>query len=301
MMHEMKRIALLLALGACGKAEEKKAPDDTTQKPVAVETKPATDPACAAKAKELEPWIAQLNAEERSHEVDFGYKLVVIDRGAADVEQQIDNVFITPTQIEAFDETEANRADTKLGKNPAQKAVIERFATIKGMGQGERLRVDVDEAATWGDVARAIDAAVAAGYKEALFAFTAKSKLEPPPGVEPYTTTTEAFDQAAARLEELGKTCKGLGPYTTEAARVTEVLVECNCAADPEEVRALVWKRSRWHQARPRVGVVVALGGDTAPAPIEQPKATPWSEAHAKLVALAAEGAAPPSVKLVAK
>src|SRR5687768_4870553 len=169
MMPEMKRIAWLMVLGACSKAEEKKAPDETSQKPVAVETKPATDPACAAKTKELEPWIAQLNAEERSHEVDFGYKLVVVDRSAADVEQQIDNAFITATQIEAFDETEANRADTKLGKNPAQKAVVERFATIKGMGQGERLRVDVDEAATWGDVARTIDAAVAAGYKEALF------------------------------------------------------------------------------------------------------------------------------------
>lgn len=294
----MKRIAFLLAVGGCGKAEEKKTPNETAQKPVAADAKPASDPACAAKAKELEPWIAQLDAEERSHEVDFVYQLVVIDRGAASVEQKIDNVYITPTAIEAFDESEANRADTKLGKNPAQKAVAERIATIKGMGQGERLRVDVDEGATWGDVTRTLDAAVAAGYQEALFAFTAKSTLEPPPGVEPYTTSMEVFDQAGDRLEALGETCRGLGKYTSQPDDVAEALVGCNCAADPEEVRALLWKRSRWHQARPRVGVVVALGGGTS---IEQPKATPWSQAHARLVELAAEGAPPPALKLVAK
>ena len=297
----MKRLAILVALGACSKSEEKKeakAPDEPAQKPVAVGGKPAADPACAAKAKELEPWLAQLNAEERTFEVDMVYRLVVIDRGAAEVAQQIDNVFITPTAIEGFDETEANRADTKLGKNPAQKAVVERIATIKGMGQGEVLRVDVDEAATWGDVSRTLDAAVAAGYQQALFAFTATSKLQPPAGVEPYTTSMEEFDAAGARLEALGETCEGLGKWTTGAEDVSRALVGCRCAADPDEVRALLWKTSRWHQGKPRVGILVGLGEGTV---IAQPKATPWSEAHAKLVELAAEGAPPPSLKLVAR
>lgn len=294
----MKRVVMLLAAAACGNAEEKKTPEEATAKPVAGDAKAAADPGCAAKAKELEPWLAQLAGEERSHEVDFGYKLVVIDRGAASVEQRIDNVYITPTAIEAFDESEANRADTKLGKHPSQKAVVERVATIKGMGEGVRLRVDVDEGARWGDVTRTVDAAVAAGYQEALFAFTARSRLEPPLGVEPYTTSTELFDQAGDRLEALGTTCSGLGKYTSDPARVSAALAGCNCAADPEEVRALLWKRSRWHQARPRVGVVVALGGGTV---VEQPTATPWSEGHAKLLELAAEGAPPPQVGLVAK
>jgi hypothetical protein len=294
----MKRLAFLLVLGACGKADETKGREETAPKPVGLDARSATDPACASKAKELEPWLAQLNLEERTFEVDFVYELVVIGRGPAGVEQQIDNVFITPTRIEAFDETEANRAETKLGERPAQQAVVQRLAAIKAMGQGVRLRVDVDQAATWGDVARAVEAAAAAGYEEALFAFTATSKLEPPPGVEPYTTTMEAFDEAGARLEALGATCKGLGKYSSDAAGVSEALVGCHCAADPDEVRALLWKRSRWHQARPRVGVVVALGEGTV---VEQPKATPWSEAHTRLLELAPDGAPPPAVKLVAR
>lgn len=292
----MKRIALIALVAACGKGEEKK---PVAEKPTAADAKAAADPACAAKAEELEPWIAQLDKEESTHEVDFVYELVAVDRGAEKVEQRIDNVFVTPTQIEAFDETESNRADTKLGKNPAQKAVAERLATIHGMGQGDRIRIDVDKAATWGDVARTVDAAVAAGYREALFAFTATSKLEPPAGVESRTTSMEVFDQAGARLDELGKTCPGISEYA-DAARIAAALVECHCAVDVEEIRRLAWIQSRWGQARPRTSATVTLGGDGA-AEIAQPKATPWSEAHARLLELAAEGAPPPAVRLVAR
>jgi hypothetical protein len=298
----VKRVAVLIALAACGKSGEKKAADepsaDAKPKVAPIDAAPATDPACAQKAKDLEPWIAQLNVEEASFEIDFVYTLVAIDRGAANVEQQIDNVFITPTQIEAFDATESNRADTKLGEKPAQDAVVARLAAIKGMGDGTRLRVDVDGAATWGDVTRTLDAAVAAGYTEAVFAFTATSRVAQPPGVEPYTTSIEVFDAARARLDALGETCKGLGRYTTQPDDVVESLLGCNCAADPDEVRKLLWVQSRWGQARPRVGVTVALGAGTT---IEQPAATPWSEAHAKLVEAAPEGAPPPAITFVAK
>jgi hypothetical protein len=297
----VRRVALLAGLAACGKGGEKKeAPADAAKKPQAatVDAKPAADPACAQKAKDLEPWLAQLNAEEASFEIDFIYTLVAIDRGAANVEQQVDNVFVTPTQIEAFDASESNRAETKLGEKPAQDAVAARLAAIRGMGEGARLRVDVDGASTWGDVARTIEAAVAAGYQEAVFAFTATSRVAQPPGVEPYTTSIEVFDAARARLDTLGETCKGIGRYATQPDDVAEALVGCNCAADPDEVRRLLWVQSRWGQARPRVGVTVALGAGTA---IEQPAATPWSEAHAKLLEAAPEGTPPPAITFVAK
>jgi hypothetical protein len=77
-------------------------------------------------------------------------------------------------------------------------------------------------------------------------------------------------------------------------------LLECNCAVDLDEVRALEWQDKRWHQARVRVGVAVQLAGD-ATTQIALPARTPWSEAHKKLLEAAPEGSAPPAVKLVAK
>jgi hypothetical protein len=282
----MKPVAFLLILAACGKADE--------PRPEATPT--TVDPACETAVKELEPFVAQLAAEEATHEVDFVYALAVVDLPAAKVEQEIDNVYVTAKAIEAFDETEVNRADTKLGETPAQSAVVERLAAIEAMGSGERLRVDVDGAARWADVARTIEAATAAGYKEAIFAFTAASKMTAPAGVEDRTTAIEVFDAAGARMEELGKTCPGLGKYTSDAAAITTALLGCNCAAAPDEVRALRWKLARWGQARPRVGVVVALGGPGAQ-PIEQRGDAPWSEAHVALVEARTKGA----VTLVAK
>jgi hypothetical protein len=66
-----------------------------------------------------------------------------------------------------------------------------------------------------------------------------------------------------------------------------------------DDMRAQMFKETRWHQAVPRVGVVVQLG-DGGVTVTASPKAL-WSEAHAKLVEAAADGAPPPTVKLVAK
>jgi hypothetical protein len=87
------------------------------------------------------------------------------------------------------------------------------------------------------------------------------------------------------------------GPTKADNARAVAkdtaaAIAECNCAVDPDEVRAVMWRNERWQQASPRTGVDVSLGAETT---IEQPAKTPWSEAHAKL--LDAKGA----VKLVAK
>jgi hypothetical protein len=71
-------------------------------------------------------------------------------------------------------------------------------------------------------------------------------------------------------------------------------VLACNCAADPDELRKLAWIDARWHQAVPRVGVVLQLD-PAATTTITLPPKTPWSEASAKLLAAAG------SVKLAAK
>jgi len=280
----------------------------------------AADPACAAKVKQLEPWLAQLDLEARSHEIDFGYTLQPIDRAPMPVTHHVDNVAITRTSIAAFDVSEHDHARNELGDHPAQKALDDRLVKIHDMKAGadeidpapdDLIRIDVDQRAAWGDVARALDAATKAGYHNAVFAFTAKSTLAQPPGVDATTTSETAAREASDKLDALQNTCKPWSraalhaparnvPPADDAANhakaIAAALVECNCAADPDEIRRLSWIDGHWHQALVRVGVTLPLD-PAATTTIALPAKTPWSEAHAKIVEAGAQGA----VKLAAK
>ncbi|HSD85983.1 MAG TPA: hypothetical protein VLB44_00655 [Kofleriaceae bacterium] len=314
-----KTLLAVCILVACGKGDKKQDDGKGSAAAPAVPGDAAAaatpDPACAAKVKDFEGWLTSLELERSSYEIDFGYRLQVIGRAPSPVEQKIDAVEITPSSIEAFDASESNHAESKLGKNPAQKALLERLTTIHGMANDapDRVRIDVDEKAPWGDVARVADAAQKAGYKEAVLAFTATSKLTPPAGVEAWTSKQEEVDAASKRIEEMQKQCKAWDSAIlthvpkpsrednakANASEIAAALVKCNCAVDLDEVRTQMFKEARWHQAVPRVGVLVQLadGGTT----INQPAKTLWSDAHKKLLDAAAEGAPPPAIKLAAK
>jgi hypothetical protein len=138
-----------------------------------------------------------------------------------------------------------------------------------------------------------------------VFAFEATSKLVPPAGVEPLTTDADVKAKAEARVTELRKACEPWQdvvfklPKTDNrvdeqkaiAKLTAEAIAKCNCG-EIDEIRELLWKTKRWHQAHPRVPVEVKLGAETT---IELPSATPWSVAHKGI--LEAKGA----VKLVAR
>ena len=308
----MNRTVLLLALAATG-CDKKPAP----------EAAPATaaktaNAACTAKLKDLEPWFAKLEVENRSHELDFGYVLQVIDREPMPVPTHIDSVEITKNRISVFDVSEHDHAAGSLGEHPTQKAIADRLAKIHDMKAGpdelepapdDLLRIDVDHAAMWGDVASVIDAATKAGYAHVVFGFTATSKLVQPLGVETTTDTDKAASDASDRLDVLRKQCKAydrarmhspardLSP-TADAEKLAKEVVDalgtCNCTPDPDELRKVAWIDAHWHQARPRVGVTLPLDA-TATTTIALPAKTPWSEAHAKL--LEATGAVKLAVK----
>jgi hypothetical protein len=309
---------LTCALLAACSGRKADAPNPEAKATPAEPAKPATVPACAAKAKDLEPWLVQLEQEVSSHEIDFGLKLQPIDRAPYPVEQRIDYVSITDQCRALFEESEANHVGCSLDKLGGEDALVERLKAAhdqKGKGGvDDVLRLDVDGKAHWGDVARIVEAAAKAGYTNALFGFTATSKLAQPPGVDASTVTEETFDRASKRLDELQTACKPwksaiLGhryvePKGENARAVGQetaaALVACNCAADPDEVRRVQWIVGHWHQATPRVGVTVALGGDGTE--IAVPAATPWSEAHQKILAAAPTDAAmPPRVRLAVK
>ena len=306
----MTRAALLLAL-AVG-CDKKPAPAPTAT------AAPAANAACTSKLEGFEPWLAKLEVENRSHELDFGYKLQVIDREPMPVPTHIDSVEITKTRISVFDVSEHDHAAGSLGEHPTQKAIAERLAKIHDMKAGpdefepapdDLLRIDVDQAAAWGDVASVIDGATKAGYAHVVFGFTATSKLAQPPGVDATTDTDKAASDASDKLDALHKQCKAyeraamhspardLSPTADaekHAKEIVAALGTCNCTPDPDELRKFAWIDAHWHQARPRVGVTLPLDA-AATTTIELPTKTPWSEAHAKL--LAATG----PVKLAAK
>ncbi|MFT3695084.1 MAG: hypothetical protein QM831_18245 [Kofleriaceae bacterium] len=288
----MKRIVWLVALVACG---DKKAPDHDN-----APAKPAND-ACGKKLDGFEPWFASLEAEKRSYEIDFGYTLQSIDREPAPVPKHSDAVEITATKTSVFDVSEHNHAEVKDGP------ITERLVAIHGMkasadefqpAPDDLLRIDVDQQAPWSAVSTVIDAAAKAGYKQVVFAFTAKSKLVPPPGVDDTTKTEQAAREATDKLDALAKQCKkyehammhmqdpklsAADDAAKHAKEVAASFVECKCVPDPDEVKKQLWIDARWHQARPRVGVTI----DPATVKIDLPPKTPWSEAHVKILAVA--------------
>src|SRR5262245_58968778 len=163
----MRIVLVVCTLVAC-KGDKQSQPK---QQP---EAKPfAPDPACAAKAKALEPWLAQLQIESASHEIDFGSKLQVIDREPAPISHHIDYMVITANKIEAFDISQHDFAQSTLPEHATAKQLSDRLVKIRGQAAGpderdaapdDHLRIDVDVAASWGDVARAVEAATKAGY-----------------------------------------------------------------------------------------------------------------------------------------
>lgn len=267
--------------------------------------KPTPDPACAAKAAELAPFLAQLYLESASAEINMGWTPQIVDRTAAPVEQfTADAVTLTPEVKAAFDASETNHVDNNLGVSLERLQKTFETKTEKRANHA-KLRIDVDVAVTWGDVVGVVDAARTAGYTDVVFAFETVSKLSPPPGVPSRTEDLGSFDKAEARRSELVKLCDPLAsvglnamndsPIQMAKARGTltaEALVTCNCKPTPDELKAAIWQTERWTQAHLRTPISIKLAGDSA---IEQPSAMPWSEAHRAL--LDADGK---SVRLVA-
>lgn len=297
----MARNRTLIALALLASCKS----DVSDPKPVKKPPEPTieTSPECAAKVKELAPYLEQLEMEQASHEIDFGYTLQVIDRPALPIAtRKIDAVEIKEKAIAAFDASESDHANGTLADTPTQKALEDKLAQMfatkpdpadKSFSSGDLLRIDVDTKATWGDVVRVADAATKAGYSTAVFGFTATSKLAAPMGAALKITDAEAIAKANRRMEEIRETtCKAWDravmhhEWTADRAanaranakETADAIAACNCAADPDEVRLLKWIDSHWYQATIRVPVTIQLGASGTP--IAQPKGTPWSDAH---------------------
>lgn len=313
MARDRTLIALAL-LAACGKSEPKSDPPKTTDD--AAE--------CAAKVKELAPWLEKLEIEQASHEIDFGYTLQVIDRAPVPLPRKIDVMIVQEKKLDGYDlrGTEHERLDFG-GDLPAPEVVEATLAamfatkpdpTDKSLPPPDLLRIDVAPLAHWSDVVHVVDAAAKAGYARVLFAFTATSKLEPPLGVASKITDADEISRAGKRMEEMRDTqCTPWdravmrhewNPDRAANARAiaketADAIAACNCAADPNEVRVLKWIDSHWHQATIRTSVIVSLVGTSA-VEVTNGDWTAWAKAHENLLVAVPEGTQP-IVHLVAK
>lgn len=300
-MHKLGVVVAVAAM-ACGKGENKAPAGRVEEKQPATPTAapaPKTDPACAAKLKDFAAYMTALDEEKASYEIEMFNHLATIDRAPAAMEHEMDTVALTPKDRQGWDASESNHVGGDLGKTDAE--IVASLTKMHGMTDKtpDRIRVDIDEKTPWSEAVRVVSAIQKAGYKEALFAFNGTSKITPPPGVEPWTTTAEAHDAADAKLKELKKGCKEWDEGIIMGTKdLVAALEKCNCAVDLDEVRVQTFKEQRWHQAHPHVGVLVQLGdgGQT----IALPAKSTWAEGAKKLVAGPPESAAVPTVKLVA-
>jgi hypothetical protein len=308
------KLLLAVCLAACG---NKAADAPKSDKPSHADV----DPACSAKVKALEPWLAALELEKKSYEI--GTLLPVLDRSPMPVPRESDAIEVRKGAIYAWDISEHDHASSKLEDNPTQAQLVAFLTKTRAkLAVGDEydpapddvVRIDVMSDANWGDVVRVIDAATKAGYARAVFPFGATSKVAQPPGVEAQTMTEDAAQKVRDKLDVLQKQCQPWrvvagnhkpnkkDPVADAAAYAKEVsaaLTECNCAANPDEVRALTWADIRWHQASPRVGITIALGGNPTQK-VSVPAKTLWPEAAAKLVEVAPDST-PIAVQLAAK
>jgi hypothetical protein len=296
-------VCVMLAMVAC-KGDRKPPPKlvpgtnriAESEHPPAPVVEKKVDPACAAKLKDFSTWMTALEEEKAAYEIEMFNKLATIDRAPAPVEREMDTVALTPKQAQGWDASEANHVGGDLGKTDAE--MVASLTKMHGMtdAHADRIRVDIDETTPWSDAVRVVNAMQKAGYKEALFAFNATSKVTPPPGVEPWTTTAEAHDAATAKLKELKKGCQDWNDgIIVNTKDLVAALEGCNCAVDLDEVRVQTFKETRWHQAHPHVGVLVQLGDGTAVT--ASGKAT-WGATAKQVVDASAAGA---PVKLTAK
>ncbi len=317
MARDRTLIALALLVG-CGKSEPKAEPPPKTADTV------VTSPECAAKVKELAPWLERLEIEQASHEFDFGYTLLIIDRDPAPLPRKIDVMIIEEKKLDGYDlsGTEHKRLDMG-GDRPAPKVIEATLAAMfatkpdaadKWLPPPDLLRIDVAPLAHWSDVVHVVDAAIKAGYSRVLFAFTATSKLAPPLGVAPKITDADEISRAGKRMGEMrDKQCPPWdravmrhewNPDRAANARAVaretaDAIAACNCAADPNEVRVLKWIDSHWHQATIRTSVIVSLVGTPA-TEVTNGDWTAWGKAHENLLVAVPEGTQP-IVRLVAK
>jgi biopolymer transport protein ExbD len=256
---------------------------------------PSGDPAaCRAQAAQLGAWVKLLDGE--GHMVvslPSETKLVVL-------------AGVRPAQVPEAPIVHVTRRDISfqgalmadLSKQPPALGPLE--AALRGvLARAPRAPVilAMDETTRWATVAAVVQAAERAGAGQVALLFTAgASQVTPPePGPPDRRRETNLFgrcDAADKLMDRIGKSDDKPRLMIDELPRAIEA---CGCKVELPAVRRWLW--AIWDRDQPgmpmlTVTLAVARGG----APLTMDPATPWSAAHAAVVAAARAGK-PVSVK----
>src|SRR3569833_889540 len=166
-------------LVACGKSQPADPPSAINPSAAAKPARPA-DAARGAKVMDPEPWLAKLDVEKKSYEVDMGPKLQLIDREPVPVPTHVDAVEIRAKSIAVWDFGEHDHASTRLAEHATPKQLSEFLTQMHDQkasadafepASDDLLRIDVDRDASWGDVAHVLVVVSCVGFLCVLFAF----------------------------------------------------------------------------------------------------------------------------------
>jgi hypothetical protein len=172
-----------------------------------------------------------------------------------------------------------------------------RTSSWRGDGDGRRVLLMFDAAATWDRVVAVVEAATAAGFESPELVFGVPSRAQPPPRsaiddeldrLEAQADVTNKATQLAEIVQRVVKGCPALtrsfggvranedkAPAETLIASIEPALVECGCSVDVDAVRSVVWRVL----TNPHPVTVLAIRVDRGAKAIELPAATPWREA----------------------
>lgn len=248
--------------------------------------------ACSGEAAALGPWMEMLEREGTAMvSLSSRTKLVVLGGIRRRDVAEAPIVEVTPTDV-----TLQGHAAQWSAAAPVPAWLEAELRAVLGRAGGTAVWVAIDETAPWAVVAGVAQAAERAGARKLELVFTAKSELTAPPESRDPRRMRDLFarcGEARAVMERLLREEGDKAPILI--AELPDAIEACNCEVELPLVRRFLWHLwSRDLPGMPMKSVALAIGSGGAPVTMDP--ATPWSAAHAAVVA-AAPGGRPVALK----
>jgi hypothetical protein len=272
-------VAAVLIAG-CYRAREAPAPA----------AEPRAEPAapCASETAKLAEWLALLASE--GHQVlglDPDTRLAVLADAAPTLVPEAPPIFVTRRLIVMH-----GHVVSEVSPRPALGALASELGAVLARAPGTPVILAIDDTTPWSVVAAVARTAEQSGVRSLELLFTAgTSKTTPPePGLRGRRRTPELFSRCGpvdALMNRLAEADDRTRMLVDELPRAIEA---CGCEVELPAVRRWLWGlwgRDQLGMPMTTVSLAIAPGG----APLTMDPSTPWSAAHAAVVAAAQRGA----------
>lgn len=249
--------------------------------------RPPAAPACPAEAGELAGWLQHLASEGHQRvTLDSETRLAVLEGEPPTPVPEAPAIFVTRKLIVL-----RGHVVSELSPRPALGALASELSGILAQAPGTPVLLAIDDTTPWSVVAGIAQAAERGGAGSLELLFTAgTSEVTPPePGLRGQRRTPDLFsacDPAAALMGRLADAADRTRMLVDELPRAIEA---CGCRVELPAVRRWLWLI--WGRGAPGMPMTtVALAISRSGAPLAIDPSTPWSVAHAMVVAAARTG-----------